>query len=332
MEDEDAQPIVVVTFPADAEIRQAFDEGSGGVASLVYLESTPEQDRDAVLRSARALLSWNPPKELTPEELQALGEGQMIQLISAGADQVPFADIPESVVVAGNVGAYAEPMAEHVMAMGLALAKELPQRQDALARGEFRQRPATRSIADLVVGILGFGGIGKATAALFRGLGTRINAINTSGQTDDKVDFVGTLADLDTFLRDSDIVVIAVPLTNDTRGLIGRRELELMKPDAILINVARGGIVDERALYEHLRDHPEFSAGIDAWWVEPFDGGEFRTEFPFFELPNLLGSPHDSALVPGIEAVAARRAAENVLFFIWGDPVRGVVRREDYQD
>src|SRR6266498_293806 len=125
-----------------------------------------------------------------------------------------------------------------------------------------------------------------------RALGARVHAINTSGRTDEP-------------------------------------ELGLMKPRAVLVNVARGRIVDQAALYEHLRAHPEFSAGIDAWWVEPFGSGEFRVEHPFFELPNLLGSPHNSALVPGILDEATRRAAANVLRFVRGEPVTGVVRAED---
>ena len=103
-----------------------------------------------------------------------------------------------------------------------------------------------------------------------------------------------------------------------------------MKPDATLVNVARGAIVDERALYEHLAANPGFSAGLDAWWDEPRGGGQFHTSYPFFDLPNVLGSPHNSGDVPGIEEFAARRAAENVRRFLRGEPVSGVARRADY--
>jgi glycerate dehydrogenase len=253
-----------------------------------------------------------------------------MQLMSAGANHLPYSDIPDSVVIASNVGAYAEPMAEHVLAMALSLAKRLPQKHAELARGEFRQRPPTWRIEGLVCGILGFGAIGKAVARRFRPLGVRIHAINTSGTTEEEVEFVGTLADLDAVLGASDIVVIALPLNKATDGLIGREELGLMKPDAVLINVARAGILQEAALYEHLTAHPEFLAGIDAWWTEPFTGGEFRTEFPFLELPNVLGSPHNSAIVPGIIEHAAGLAAQNIARFLRGDEVRGLVRREDY--
>jgi phosphoglycerate dehydrogenase-like enzyme len=162
-------------------------------------------------------------------------------------------------------------------------------------------------------------------------LGARIHAVNTSGRTNEAVEFVGTLADLDAVLAASDFLVIALPLTKSTRGLIGRRELAEMKPTAILVNVARGAIVDEEALYQHLRTHADFAAGIDAWWNEPRGKEKFSTRFPFLELPNLIGSPHSSALVPGVELLAVRRAAENVARHLRGEPVTGVLRREDYE-
>ncbi len=103
-----------------------------------------------------------------------------------------------------------------------------------------------------------------------------------------------------------------------------------MKPDAILVNVARGAILDEEALYTHLKSHPTFLAGVDTWWEEPLRGGPFRMRYPFLELPNVLGSPHNSALVPEVVGGAATQSAENVRRFLKGEQVIGVVRREDY--
>jgi len=131
-------------------------------------------------------------------------------------------------------------------------------------------------------------------------------------------------------LRQSDVVVISLPLTNATRGLIGQEQLSWMKPDAILINVARGAILDEEALYTHAKSHPSFLVGIDAWWTEPFQQGTFRMEYPLLDLPNVIGSPHNSAIVPGALEHMARQAAENIKRFLSGEKVAGIVRREDY--
>jgi phosphoglycerate dehydrogenase-like enzyme len=322
---------VAVSFRVSQEQREALDDAVGPFG-VTYLADLDPASRPGAVGSAAALLAFDLSRELSGRELEALDGAGLLQLLSAGADRVPFDRLPPGMTVASNVGAYAEPMAEHVLAMALALAKRLPQKHAELARGKFQQFPPTRSLRGAVCGILGFGGIGQATARLMRPFGARIYAVNTTGRTRELAEWVGTLSRLDEVLRAADVLVVALPLTRKTRGLIGRRELELMKADAILVNVARGAIIDEGALYEHLRSHPDFMVGIDAWWMEPLTSGEFRVDHPFFDLPNFLGSPHNSAIVPGILVVAARRAAHNVARFLRGEPVRGIVNPEDYED
>jgi phosphoglycerate dehydrogenase-like enzyme len=153
-------------------------------------------------------------------------------------------------------------MAEHVMAMMLALAKRLLPAHQKLRNGEFDQFTPNRILAGMTAGILGFGGIGRATAKLMRAFGMHIYAINSSGTSPEPTDFMGTLQDLEHVLRESDLVVISLPLTKATRGLIGEEKLAWMKPDAILVNVARGAIIDEEALYHHVKSHPNFLVGI----------------------------------------------------------------------
>jgi len=323
--------VVAVSYPITEEYTRITDQVLDGAARVAYLRPLPDAERRAVLSGADALITWNPGRELPPGALDQAAGLSFVQLLSAGADGVDFRAVPERVVVAGNVGAYARPMAEHVLALTLALARRLPQRHAALAAGQFDQSEPLITLDGSVCGILGFGGIGKATATLMRALGARIHAVNTTGRTSEPAGFIGTLADLDRVLAAADVLVISLPLTHATRGLIGARELSLMKPDAILVNVARGPIVDEEALYTHLRDNPGFCAGIDAWWHEPRGGEPFRTEFPFFDLPNLLGSPHNSGIIPGVLVAAAGMAAENVRRHLLGEPVTGVMRRQDYQ-
>ena len=205
------------------------------------------------------------------------------------------------------MGAYADPMAEHVVAMTLALAKRLPQNQAVMAAGTFELAQTLR-LRGRVAGILGYGGIGRASARLLRAFGMGIYAINTSGRADG-ADQSGTLADTRGMLAVADVVVLALPLTRATRGLIGAAELAVMKPEAILVNVARGAIVDEDALFAHLQAHPGFSAGIDTWWDEPGYGRPFHPRLPFLSLPNVLGSPHNSGLVPGTVSESRGAAA-----------------------
>jgi phosphoglycerate dehydrogenase-like enzyme len=202
-------------------------------------------------------------------------------------------------------------MAEHILAMTLAAAKRLFAEHANLKRGEFNQNNENRMLQGAVCGILGFGGVGVATARVMRALGMRVHAINRRGVSDKPVDWIGTPDRLDELLRAADVLVVATSLTKATEGMIGARELALMKEAAILVNVARGEIVDEAALYAHLKAHPEFTACIDAWWVEPVRHGHFAMSYPFLDLPNVIGSPHNSAGGGVWRHVALRRAAAN---------------------
>jgi len=321
---------IVVTFNTSPEEKALFREILGSEASLTFLDEIPPAQRGRVLEGATILLAWNFPREIGQEDYPHLQQVRFIQLLSAGADHMPFAGLPSPTLVASNPGAYATPMAEHVLAMTLALAKRLLVENQKLRHGEFDQFTPNRLLSGMTAGILGFGGIGRATARLMRAFSMRIAAINTSGSSPEPTDFLGTLHDLEHVLRQSDVVVISLPLTRATRGLIDKEELAWMKSDAILVNVARGAIIDEQALYMHVKNHPTFLVGIDAWWTEPFLHGTFRMDYPFLELPNVLGSPHNSAVVPQALVDAARQAAENVKHFLRGEKVTGMARREDY--
>jgi phosphoglycerate dehydrogenase-like enzyme len=325
--------LVAVSYPVDDEFIRINAEVLGGDAALAFLPRLGEGERRGILRRAEALIGLNLGRELPAGTWPDVPRLRFVQLLSAGADGIDFAAIPGPVTVASNVGAYAEPIAEHVMAMTLALARRLPQRHAALARGEFNQADPLLTLNGAVCAILGFGGIGRATARLMRAFGARIYAMNSSGRTGEPVEFAGTLADLDQVLPAADVLVIALPLTTATRGLIGARELALMKDTAIMVIVSRAAIVDERALYAHLRGHPAFGAGIDAWWHEPGTAGPgsgFSTGYPFLGLPNVIGSPHNSGIVPGVLPSAARQAAANVRRYLRGEAVTGVVNRADY--
>jgi phosphoglycerate dehydrogenase-like enzyme len=326
-----SKPRVLVTFSPTPDVREGVLETLQPLADVEFLSEVPDHERAERLRVASAIFAWFVERELRgPEELSLLKPGTLVQLLSAGVDHVPFDWFSEEVEIASNAGAYAEPMAEHVVAMALALAKRLPQNDAAMARGEFDQQRPNRAIRGAVVGVLGFGGVGQATARLFKALDARVYALNRSGRSDEPIDQLGTLEELDQLLTVADILVVSLPLTRETRGLIGRRELSLMTADAILVNVARAEIIDEDALYEHLRQNPSFSAGLDVWWQEPAQDGLFATRRPFLELPNVLGSPHNSGITVGALAAATRDAAANIARYLRGEGALHVVDRSEY--
>lgn len=303
---------VAVTFKLRDPERAVVAEALGPSAKPVFLTDLDTAARARTLGEASAVLARDTGKELHPGEAALIRSARLLQFMSAGIDFVPLHEIPDNVPVAGNGGAYAGPMAEHGLAMTLAAAKRLVIQHEALARGEFNQHARNRSLSGGICGILGFGGIGVATAKLMRALGMRVYAINRRGRSDEPADWIGTMADLDVVLAGADVVIVSTPLTPATKGMIGARELGLMKPDAILVNLARGEIIQEAALFAHLQSHPDFFACIDAWWIEPIRHGTFRMDHPFMSLPNVVGSPHNSASVPGMTHAGLRRAVANI--------------------
>jgi phosphoglycerate dehydrogenase-like enzyme len=306
----DPRPLVV-TFPVSERTRAVVADELGEIAPAVYLADIPPQEREAALRGAGAVLANDTAQELSAAERQMLGGARLLQFTAAGIDWVPLLDLPPDLPVAGNGGASAEPMAEHVIAMALAAAKRLFAEHAALRRGEFNQRSPNRMLKGGVCGILGFGGVGVATARLARGFGMAVHAINRRGASDEPTDWIATPDRLDDMLRAADLFVVCTALTRDTLGMIGARELALMKEDAILVNVARGEIVDEGALYERLIAYPRFTACLDAWWIEPVRHKRFAMGHRFLDLPNVIGSPHNSAGGGVWRDTSLRRAVAN---------------------
>ena len=320
---------VVVTCEVNSAGRAAIEQTIGDAARVVFLREADRAERAALLQSADIVMARNTEKDLDAQERGLLGGARLIQFVTAGVDYIPLGNLPGHVPIASNGGGYSEPMAEHALAMLLASAKRLIEEHDKLKRGEFDQFKPTRMMGGMTAGIVGFGGIGIATARLFRAAGLRIHAMNRSGQTDQPVDWIGPVEKLDELLAASDVLILSLPLTRASERLIDARALSLMKKDAILINLARGEIVDEKALYDHLVATPAFTACIDAWWIEPVRHGAFRMDYPFMDLPNVIGSPHNSASVKGWGPTAMQRAAANVRRLLDGSTPLHVVGPED---
>ena len=306
-----SRPPLVVAFELSEKRKAIVADALAGASAVEYLTELDQAGRAEALRNAGAVLTFNTSKELRSGEAALLDGARLIQFMIAGVDFIPLGGLPEGVPVATNGGGYAELMAEHALAMALAGAKRLILEHENLKLGQFNQFTQNCMLAGGVCGIFGFGGIGAATARLMYGIGLRVHAINWHGRTDERVDWIGTPERLNDLLETADVLLISAPLTRATYGLIGAAELGRMKNDAILVNLARGEIVQERPLYDHLVRHPCFTACIDAWWIEPVRHGVFRIDQPFLDLPNVIASPHNSGQGGDAHDIALRRAVEN---------------------
>ncbi len=145
------RPRVLVTFAPAPELAGPVGDVLDRVATVTYLDDVTEDQRPEALTAADAVFGWFLPAELHgPEEFELLGSVGLVQLLSARVDQLPLERIPDRVPVASNAGAYADPMAEHVLGLTLALAKRLPQNHAAMADGRFDQHTPTRSVRGAV--------------------------------------------------------------------------------------------------------------------------------------------------------------------------------------
>ena len=321
--------ILAVSFEVKDSLRSIISEAVGGIAEIRYLADLNGTERQNALQCADVLLARNTARELRTGEPPLLRRVRLVQFLSAGIDYIPLRDLPAEIPLASNAGAYAQPMAEHALAMALAAAKRLLIEHQNMARSQFNQFTPNKMLAGGICGFFGFGGYGIATARLMRCLGMRIHAMNRRGTTHEAVEWIGTPDHLDELMAASDVLVISAPLTRTTEKAIGARELSLMKDDAILINLARGEIVGELALYDHLKAKPRFTACLEAWWIEPVRHGEFRLNRPFLELPNVIASPHNSASVPNASEVALRHAIANCRRVLLGGTPLHLVPPED---
>lgn len=302
---------LLVTLETNSDARQLIERVIGSTAKVTFLADIAPAARASALQRTHVVLARNTANELKPGEASLLANIRLIQFVTAGVDYIPLAEFPAQVPIACNGGAYAEPMAEHAVAMTFAAAKRLLIEHRKLEQGAFDQFRLNRLLRGAVCGILGYGGVGVEVARVMKALGLKVHAINRRGRADEPLDWIGTPDKLDQMLAASDVLIVAVPLTKATEGMIGARELGLMKRDSILVNLARGEIVDEAALFAQLKATPTFTACIDAWWIEPVRHGTFRMDHPFLELPNVIASPHNSASAAGFRDIALTRAVEN---------------------
>ncbi len=283
-----------------------------------------EHADDDFVENAEVLVAagWRDIEKLLPR----MKKLRMIQTLSAGVNHIKFERLPPDIIVCSNAGANAVAVAELALTHILVALKRYVERFESMKRGEFPQMLESRLLKGKIVGIVGLGNVGKALVNMLRCFSCRIWAVTRSGKSDLNLDFIGDMSKLDYLLSSADIVVLALPLTRETRGLINREKLNIMKKNAILVNVARGKIIVEKDLYEHLKENPEFIAALDVWWHY---GEKFRQDYPFENLPNVLMSPHCGGVYEGFWEDLIFYAAENVRLFSQGKP-RNVVRRDDY--
>jgi phosphoglycerate dehydrogenase-like enzyme len=230
---------------------------------------------------AKAITALEPIDDALLERLPDL---RVISKVGVGTDMIDQEALRRrGVHLSTAAGTNSRSVAELVVAYAISLLRHVPVARDELRDGGWRQ-PKGGTLSGRTVGIVGYGHVGRDVARLVRAFGCPVLAHDVRPLGDEEG--VEAVDDLDVLLETADVVTLHVNLTEDTRGLIGAARLGLMKNGSVLINTARGGLVDEAALKEALRSGPLAAAALDVFDEEP------PTDRELLEMPNLLATPH----------------------------------------
>jgi phosphoglycerate dehydrogenase-like enzyme len=265
---------------------------------------------------------------LKPEQFARARQLQWIHSTAAGVWQLMFPELRKSSVQVTNArGVHSIPMAEHIVGMLLAVAKKFPSAVLHQAQRHWGQQeiwdnpPPPRELHGQTLLFIGFGEIAKETARRLASFGMRILAVTRSGSGDRALaQEIFPAVQLEKALPQADYVVVSAPETSETHHLIGARQLAAMKPSAVLVNVARGTLVDELALIEALERGTIAGAALDVAEREPLP-----PESPLWTLPNVFITPHTSAVSDKLWERQGDLLLDNLHRWFTGQPLRNRV-------
>lgn len=307
-------------FPDDWEVLvlagEADGQGDGG---------GPREEAIAAVRGAEVYLGYGFPKPLFDAGHPTL---RWVHSGAAGVGSALYPEMRDSrILLTNSAGIHAEPMAETVLAMVLHFARGLDLAIRSQAARSWGKAPfeaaesPVREIGGATMGILGLGGIGRAIARRALALDMQVLAWKrTAGDAPEGVELCLGDEGFRSILERSDYLVLTVPETGETRGLVGAEALGRMRAGAVLVNVARGRVVDEEALIEALRGGRLRGAGLDVFREEPLP-----RDSPLWEMENVLITPHASATSRGFWPRQTELIVDNVGRYLRGAPLRNLV-------
>jgi phosphoglycerate dehydrogenase-like enzyme len=288
----------------------------------VFTERGADDEVELIRRigDARVAINIRAHARFTDGVFAACPGLKMISVWGTGTDNIDLhAAGMRGVTVCNTPGVNAFAVAEHALALMLSVGRKIPTIDREMRGGKWPREMLTQLLGK-TLGVFGMGTIGSRVAALGRAVGMEVLAWSARGD-EGRIRAAGAkAATKDDILRLADVVSLHVRLADETRGFIGRRELELMKPSAILVNTGRGALVDRNALLAALRERKIMGAGLDVFHQEPLAADD-----PILSLPNVVVSPHNAGQTPEVVRDGLLRAIANVEHFLAGKPTDVVV-------
>jgi glyoxylate/hydroxypyruvate reductase A len=305
---------VLVYHPDEAKAYAALVRAPRGRVSLSVC-ATPDEAAAAVA-DADVLYAWKFPAELHARAARLT----WLQAMGAGVDWALVAGLPARVVVTRAPGVFGPWMREYVLGWCLAVTQRMETYRAAQRERHWRDDVIPERLGGKTMVVVGLGDIGRAIAAAARGLGMRVVGVSRSGRPVREAERVYRLPRLATALAQGDFVVLVLPLTAETRGLVGATALAAMRPSAWLLNIGRGAVVDVPALADALRARRIGGAVLDVFAREPLPPDD-----PLWALDNVVITPHISG--PSTAPEIAPVFNENLARWLAGRPLRHVVDR-----
>jgi phosphoglycerate dehydrogenase-like enzyme len=281
---------------------------------------------ESAAKDARVIFNWSGSGALLREVFAMSPRVEWVHTRSAGLDNQLFPELVEHPVVLTNgSGVFSPSLGEFALAAILYFAKDFRRLVKSQMAGVWDQFDITL-IQGQTVGIVGYGDIGRAVATRVRAMGMRVLAVKRHGpplyNVDPLVDQIYSPGARLEMLPRCDYVVAAAPLTDETRGMIGDAEFAAMKPDAVIINIGRGPVIDEAAMVRTLSERRIKGAALDVFDREPLPEGH-----PFYQLDNVLLSPHCADHTPDWMDLAMRFFLEQFDRYVKGEPLRNIVEK-----
>ncbi len=310
------QKIVVRKALEERYLRQLRDRFS----DTEFVVATDDEAFMAALPEADAIIGGDP---LSDEELAAAQRLRWVQVTSAGVEEWLTPALAKHPLKLTNFSGVAAPnIADHVLAMLYAFARGLPELLERQRRKEWSdEEPTTFEPAGQTLVILGLGDIGEELAKRASGVGMRVLAMQRNPEEPPEgVDETVRSDELPDLLREADHLALTLPLTEKTRGMIGAKELALLRPSAYLYNIGRGQLIDQDALIAALRDGKLAGAGLDVVDPEPLPA-----DSPLWKLPNVLITGHHAVATPRLWERGIVLLEDNVDRFLKGEELRNEV-------